>query len=350
MGALGADGPVDELILLGDIFETWTTTLEKSIEASRPFFDAMVGLDPAKVIFVPGNHDYHLLVQHREEAHLQAMREGRPPPWKLPLQQTFNRSHLAGLLPEPLRDRLVVTYPNYQRSINGSLFVFHHGHHLATIRGGDMFALGPRFVLERLERLRLQDLSLESLERGSHVFFEITHNLGLSAGARERVVRFWSRLLITWRAVQALRSFLSVSSGHSALASNRGTKLWDVSNFRQPARTYLSLMAEETGEPWQPDVLVFGHSHRQGIAAVSTLLDTRERVQEMFQGDFGQVRTPDVTMGDFHLVNAGCWFREPDKANEEHVDVVAVATAGELVLYQFVDDKLLRLDALDLNH
>lgn len=346
VAALLRDGPVDELVLLGDIFELWTADFEQAALASKPFLDALERLDPALIVYVPGNHDYHLLVQHREEDERLALREGILPPWPTAVQQTFGDSYLAGLLPGPLRDRFVVTYPNYVREIGGVSFLFHHGHHLATLRGGDVFALGPRFVLEYLERLALQDLSLKALERGSHVFFEMTHNLGVSSGARERVVRFWGRLLATGHVVQGVRSFLTQAVGRVGLASNRGTPLWDVANFRHPARRYLDLMSSETGEPWHPDVLVFGHTHRQGIARVVPVPPASERLSEALQGDLVLVRDEESERGDFHLVNTGCWHQEADKRNAGHSDIVALVDGSMVRLCRLVETDLVPVDSV----
>ena len=103
-------------------------------------------------------------------------------------------------------------------------------------------------------------------------------------------------------------------AGHRNLALNRGTALWNVDNFREPARRYLRLMAEDTAEPWPTDVLVFGHTHRQGIAAVEPVPGTEEKVREALQGELEPLRaTPDAAPPhDFHLVNTGCWLREAD--------------------------------------
>ncbi len=346
--ALLREGAVDELVLLGDIFEMWTASFEQATAAAKPFLEALERLDPRLIVYVPGNHDYHLLVQHQEQGKSRALSKGILPPWPTTVQQTFDQSFLAGLLPESLRDRFLVTYPNHVRQLGGAQLLFHHGHHLATLRGGDVFALGPRFVLEYLERMALQDLSLQALERGSHVFFEMTHNLGASAGARERVVRFWGRLLATRHIVQCIRTVFSQAIGRVGLASNRGTPLWNVDNFRQPARRYLALVSAETGETWRPDVVFFGHTHRQGIATVVSVPETRERVTEALRGDFSALRDDSIGAGDFHLVNTGCWYQEAEKANFGHYDIVAIAEPGRVRLCRLEGTELVEVGSLSL--
>jgi UDP-2,3-diacylglucosamine pyrophosphatase LpxH len=346
VAALAARGPVAEVVLLGDVFEMWTASFQEAVSAARYFFESLAVLDPGRVVLVIGNHDYHLLVQHREDRLRDDVARGERPADLLPIQQTFRDSYLAGLLPASLRDRLVVTYPNYRVRIDGVQYVFHHGHHLATIRGGDVFALGPRFILERLERVRADDMTLRRLERGSHVFFEMSYVIGMSTDLRARLLEFWSRLVATRHAVQAARAFLFTQSGHRNLAINRGTALWDVANFREPARRYLRLMADETGETWQPDVLVFGHTHRQGIAEVEPVPGPEERVREALQGELDPLFQPATAGRDFHLVNTGCWLREEDKPNEGHIDIVAVVERGSAGLYRFTPEGLEALERL----
>ena len=190
--------------------------------------------------------------------------------------------------------------------------------------------------------------TLKAIERGSLVFFELTHTLGLSVGARDRVLGFWSRLVATCHALQAVRSFLSVRSGRSALASNRGTALWDIANFRQPGRRYLRLVAEDSGETIEPDVLIFGHTHRQGIAEVDPQLDTEERVREVLHGELEAIGDIEDVQYDFHLVNTGCWMREVDKPNEGNIDIVAAVEAGRIVLYRFEAGELAPIQDLVL--
>jgi UDP-2,3-diacylglucosamine pyrophosphatase LpxH len=326
---------------LGDIFEMWTASFEDAVVAARYFFAALGALAPRRIVLVPGNHDHHLLVQHREELRRDALLANGALPAPSPVQQTFQSSYLAELLPAELRDRLLVAYPNYRLELDGCRVVFHHGHHLATLRGGDIFALAPRFILEHIERRPRDALTLSELERGSHIFFEVSYVLGASAGVRTRLLEFWGRL-VGWNALlQSARSLVVTLTGHRNLALNRGTALWNVENFREPARRYLRLMAEDTAQPWPADVLVFGHTHRQGIAAVQPRAGTEERVMEALLGDLEPIlQGPDPGGQDFHLVNTGCWLREADKPNEGHIDILADIRDGRLTLAQLDGTRL----------
>jgi len=70
--------PVNQLVLLGDIFELGTATIERAAEAGRNFFDWLFQwLRPRRVIYVPGNHDHVFWMWWRVQP-----ADGRPSWWE----------------------------------------------------------------------------------------------------------------------------------------------------------------------------------------------------------------------------------------------------------------------------
>ena len=100
----------------------------------------------------------------------------------------------------------------------------------------------------------------------------------------------------------------------------------DVERFADSARWLLRLMAAETGPSFTtPDIMVFGHSHRSGIASVAL---------------------PDgETM---HLLNSGCWLVEPHKRNIDHVNTLAILDAERAGVYKLDGDQLVLREAIPL--
>lgn len=63
----------DEVVLLGDVVELRDVPLGAAIEAARPFFGELgEAVGDARVVLVPGNHDYHLLDDWLERRRLDA--------------------------------------------------------------------------------------------------------------------------------------------------------------------------------------------------------------------------------------------------------------------------------------
>src|SRR5215208_1762165 len=61
----------EEVVFLGDAVELRDMPLGRAIETSRPFFDELGGVvGDARIVFVPGNHDHHLLDEWLERRRL----------------------------------------------------------------------------------------------------------------------------------------------------------------------------------------------------------------------------------------------------------------------------------------
>ncbi len=311
--ALEELGPIEELVLLGDIWEMWGCSFATARREAAPFLDLMGRLPVERITYVPGNHDYHLLVQHIEGQQAEYLRRGDTPPRRYRAQHIYTDSFLAGLLPPSVRDRFVVKYPDHTRLIAGQRVLFHHGHHLATLKGGDLFASFPMFILKRLEGVGVQTLTREELERGVSIFYEMAYAASLGDRTSDRLQRWWDRFQTwkrwwLWTMLGRMRSALRASSS----IQERGTPQVDIQRFQEATRWLLRMIAAETDAPFlPPDVLVFGHTHRSGIASVP--LDTGGTVQ---------------------LVNAGCWLVEPHKRNTDHVNTLAILDATHVAVYK----------------
>lgn len=141
--------PIEELILLGDIFELNLAPLNKVLDGSpgyfepetersphymglRSFLRELASLPIQNVLYLPGNHDYQLFQLLNSIYHpLRAIEENRPIDPKPVVRVAYKSSFLNGLFPEPLRQRFAVVYPEHLiTSPNGDKIVLTHGHHL----------------------------------------------------------------------------------------------------------------------------------------------------------------------------------------------------------------------------
>ncbi len=64
----GRKGTVDELIILGDLFDLSLASQEKVYEKAGEFFKEMKEIEHLhNIVFVPGNHDHHIWTSIIEE-------------------------------------------------------------------------------------------------------------------------------------------------------------------------------------------------------------------------------------------------------------------------------------------
>ncbi len=325
--ALEQLGPLDEIVLLGDIWEMWGAPFALARREAAPFLARLSSLPVERITYVPGNHDYHLLIQHIEQDQTAYLRRGEQPPRRYRPDYTYTDSFLVGLVGPQVRDRFVVKYPDYVRTVGGRRVVFHHGHHLATLKGGDLFASFPMLILKRLEGVGLSTLTREDLERGISIFYEMVYAGSLGDRTPDRLQAYWQQVQgwktwWGWTLLARIRDLLRSSSS----MRERGTPEVDVERFADSAHWLLRLMAAEAGPDFvAPEILVFGHSHRSGLASVA--LPSGETL---------------------HLLNSGCWFVEPHKRNTDHVNTLAILDAEHAGVYKLDGDRLVLREAIPL--
>jgi UDP-2,3-diacylglucosamine pyrophosphatase LpxH len=296
----------------------WGSSFSLARRESEPFLTRLCALPAERIVYLPGNHDYHLLVQHIEGEQIEYLRRGETPPRRYRTQHIYPDSFLSSLLPSEARDRFTVYYPDYTRYIGGQRVLFHHGHHLATLRGGDLFASFPMFILKQLEGVGIPTLTREDLERGVSIFYEMMYAASLGDRTSTRLNAWWSRVQRwkrwwLWAVLGRVRERLRRSSS----VHERGTPQMDIGRFRDATRWLIRLMALDDPTFTPPDILVFGHTHRSGIAQV-----------------------PLDPSGQLHLVNAGCWFVEPTKRNTDHVNTLAILNSAHVGVYKLGDHGL----------
>ena len=326
--SLAALGPLDEIVLLGDIWEMWGTSFRLSQQDAAMFIERLCALPAERLVYLPGNHDYHLLVQHVEFEQMMRLSRGEPLPSRYRPQHVFTDSFLRGVLPPGAGEHFIVKYPDHRRVIAGRHVVFHHGHHLATLRGGDLFAAFPMFILKRLEGVGMPTLTREELERGVSIFYEMVYAGSLGDRMAPRLQEYWAHIQ-TWKRwwLWSLLGWMRARLRQASSLRDRGTPYMDVERFREAARWLMRLMAAEAGESFfPPDIYVFGHTHRSGLTAVP--LDNERRM--------------------LHLVNSGCWLVEPHKRNTDHVNTLVIINGDHVGVYKLTQDGLRLREAVQL--
>lgn len=147
---------IQQCILLGDIFDLSFAPYGLTMQNGRWFFEQLLASDLfEEIVYIPGNHDHHLWQQISEHYYL--MTElGNPPlnyPRTLPANFVLRDTFLDQLLPDG--HGFQVTYPNYELSINGTMFYLHHGHYLQKL-----YSVASNLLSETLHTQNIEDLEV----------------------------------------------------------------------------------------------------------------------------------------------------------------------------------------------
>jgi UDP-2,3-diacylglucosamine pyrophosphatase LpxH len=319
MDWLASQGRFREIVLIGDIWELWTATFAEARADSAYFLSCLASLDFDEMIFLPGNHDHHLLVQHQLVEQILAMRDDRDLEVPANTQRRYTDSHLANLLPPEARARFVVSYPDHFSVLGGRHVIFHHGHQMVLLRGGrSIFASVPLFILQRVEEIGLHDITRSDLELGGTIFFELMYAASRGSRTRTKMNQTWERFLALKTRTSNLVSILLRPIQYWISTVARGTPEQDVQSYGAAVSRILALAEEEHGQPLPCDAYVFGHTHRAGIA---------NHVEE------GRTRL---------IVNAGTWLHEPSKANAASEGTFLILDTEHIALYRQGDDLSIR--------
>ena len=140
---------IEELILLGGIFEINLAPLNKALDGTpghfepenerdpnysgmRSFLKKLDGLPIKKVVYLPGNHDYRFLQLLNSMDHDQTpIEKGKTIEPKPLFRVRYPSSFLKGLFPHSLQAKFAVEYPEHLVTTStGQKIVLTHGHHL----------------------------------------------------------------------------------------------------------------------------------------------------------------------------------------------------------------------------
>ena len=239
-------GRLDQLILLGDIFDFWQAPLGDAIEAGKGLIPSLFLLDNVKsIVHVPGNHDHHVCRMYFEEETARRLRAGNLEPPELTIPMTDDCPVMAPLVPDDATVPLSMVYPFHQLTVQGKSVLFTHGHLLGLFER----SLWMRnAMMSSLLLAKGQSLSLEDVERFASPYYEM---LALST-SMPGVVNGRYRI---YRAVIRAGKALGLA-GESRTSSLRDTTV------EQNAVELEALLDQLTDE--KPDYFVYGHTHRAG--------------------------------------------------------------------------------------
>jgi len=243
-------GEIDMLVLLGDVWDLWSTGFNAAAAAGATFFQALSTWGaPHECVMVAGNHDYHLWTACEDR------RARREAGWEelegislglVPGESCSERVCMFEDLP------LWVHYPLLRLEVGGKSVLFMHGHHLDFFSNSFWWAKTAWLARWMLGRSR--GIALSDIDRLNKPFFEL-----LTQTARVAELRAWEyRFYACLRFFARLLRFQSRSGGSprrfTSVEQNNGEA---------------EVLLRDFLPGFIPDVFVFGHTHRAGFSHIA---------------------------------------------------------------------------------
>lgn len=240
-------GYIDELVLLGDVFDFWKAPIKDAVEQSKEFLAAILSLDNlGKVIYLPGNHDHHVFRMYYDDLVKQKLEEGDLEPPELVMPVTAGCPLIDAVKPDDADVPLYMVYPTYEVKVGEKSVLLTHGHLLGFFERSLWHPRSTRFaslVVSKNERL-----SLEDMENFISPIYEMTALSAMVPGVidgRYRVYRMMNRV---GRAL-----------GFQGTERESAYRNRTLENSAAEVEALLDHFCVEV-----PDYFVFGHTHQPG--------------------------------------------------------------------------------------
>ncbi|MBI5968870.1 MAG: metallophosphoesterase [Deltaproteobacteria bacterium] len=285
-------GPVDELILAGDILDANISSLTTAIEGVKgsgtwpkqmgfrqwlAFLFAAPEFNVNRIVYLPGNHDYIIWnILSTDQAFVQPISQGKVPTGLPLMNGVFPAPFIRGVAPKEWRDRFVVVYPNYEFTLSGQQILVTHGHYL-----DDKQTLFKD--LDKLIRKAGGDeaKAVRNFFIGTAQYQAVANAISYLKGSRTLVEKVYKALDGFWSMFGKLRN--------QPIDADMLTAI----DF------YLRYVAKK-----QPDVFIFGHTHEAGHTFTKAAVKGSRKVEVWNDGSFLEVADQNLA-GTFLLVEDG---------------------------------------------
>lgn len=279
-------GPIDELVLLGDVFDFWQSPFHEAIARGRDLMGALFGLDNVgRMTYIPGNHDHHVVRMHLEERVARNLREGElePPPLTIPL--TDDCPVMDPLRPEGARVPLYMAYPMHRVRVRGRDVLLTHGHMLGVFEGS---LWRRRKLVSALLMSKDGTLDMDDIERFITPYYEMVALSTYMPGVVDGRYRFYR--------------FVARTSRVMGLEKEGRVSAYRDTTVEQNAVEVEALLDRFSVE--MPDFFVYGHTHKAGRLT--------------------------LPLSGVTAINTGCWLG--DRGMNDARDTLVEITDDSLIL------------------
>ncbi len=249
---LEKEGRIQQVILLGDIWDLWKTDLATAVDKSRMFFrmlSALEGLESITVLC--GNHDHHIYFSSSEYRFTDEKDErGGLARFPSPLweKESPNMRRTLEISPQVT---LRFKYPFHLIRRGKETMMLTHGHQLDFF--ASRFWWAKTAWLARLALKRVKGVSALDIELRNAPFFETLYLLGRVPELSERAHSFY-------RLFRALAKFFMISVEGSQ-SPRRFSTVDDNSKE-------IEHMLGQLYPGYIPQIFIFGHTHRAGVGKI----------------------------------------------------------------------------------
>jgi hypothetical protein len=242
-------GPVEKVILLGDIFDFWDAELFDVIRESSSFFEKISNITK-EIIYIPGNHDHHSLILCEEMENIRKLEE-RTDLHQYPFQDILKYEYpkrknsgckeagfLKGLIPALKDTHIQLFYPEYTCKWKGKEILFRHGHYLDS----GLFKLMPWIFEQVGGKIRSEkDFEIVNTPLYEHFY---------RCGKIREISRFYRKLYNIYKCTEKVYK----RKYHR-----------DINSRKRDIQTFFTRFRRGNG---YPDVFIFAHTHVAGTGVV----------------------------------------------------------------------------------
>lgn len=286
-------GPVDELILLGDILDLWIKTRIPSLREARYFVESISRLENLnRITYVPGNHDHHMFMNaFRLEVDVNIMQGNLTIPFFTPAR-FYDETLLSGVADPDSKIPFSMAYPFIIRKVNGREVVFTHGHHLDFFDPDFGFTrtfwMSKRIIKRRRKTANLHDIEMANLPFCGAMSIAPWVPELVEGGLRfYHLINFFTRILRSGTMRKSILRDTLIKENYDEIAG------------------LLPLLGHSS-----PGCFIFGHTHFPGMG-----------------------RIPDTGIT---VANSGSWTAQED---ERVPNMTWLELEGDVKLYRLLEDE-----------
>jgi UDP-2,3-diacylglucosamine pyrophosphatase LpxH len=280
-------GSVEKLIILGDIFDFWDESLFNVLEKSTFFLEKISEISK-DILYIPGNHDHHVLILCEEMENIENLEKGFKPTFQDILMYEYPRINPDFKEAKFLRGLLLgadihiqLLYPEYTCNWKGKEILFRHGHYFDS----GLFSVMP-CIFEKFGGKIANEMD-----------FEIVNTPIYEALYRCGEIKEINRILRKLHKIYKCTECLYKKESHK-----------DIKSRQKDIETFFKKFKHNSGNRF-PDIFIFGHTH---IA------------------DRGSMRSDIINY--MELFNSGCWVKEGIDHYNTYItidDEIAVREVGK---------------------
>ncbi|MDD5748435.1 MAG: metallophosphoesterase [Actinomycetota bacterium] len=280
-------GFIDELVLLGDVFDFWKAPINEALSRSSVLFRELFSLaNVGRMIYLPGNHDHHVLMMYYTSQLEKNLKEGNLTNPELRIPMTQECPVMEALKPKGANVPLFMEYPVHQVDVQGKRIFLTHGHLLGFFERSvwkDKKSFAGTLILRRAEKLDLEDMEQFLLP-----FYEMLTLSAFVPGVNSggyRVFRLLNRMG---------KAFGLEGAERTSDYRNRA--------IEQVVAEIEALLNRCCSE--MPDYFVYGHTHRSG--------------------------TFELPLSGVTAINTGCWLDDP-VTGDEYKTMLEISDEARLI-------------------